>query len=138
MEDHYPSLIDRVQSIFIDGILIILLMFVFSSVFDHFGDPPNWVRVVLFFAIWAIYEPLLVVFGCTLGQYIKGLRVKNIDDTNRRIGVPASFLRYLLKSTLGWLSFLTINMNKERRAIHDLATGSVVIVVRQKVPAEIE
>lgn len=131
MEYQYPTLIDRVQSIFIDLLFIVVLMFVFSAVFDHFGDPPDWLRIVLFFGIWAIYEPLLVAFGCTLGQYAKGLRVKAHHDPERRIFLFASFVRYVLKALLGWLSFLTISMTEERRAIHDLLSGSIVIVHRK-------
>lgn len=129
MDHNYPSLLDRVQSIFIDLLFIVILMFLFSSILDKFENPPDWVRIVLFFGIWAIYEPLLVAFGCTLGQYIKRLRVRDIDDTTRRIGVFPSIVRYILKTLLGWLSFLTINMNKEKRAIHDFASGGVVLRV---------
>ena len=132
MENQYPSLVHRIQSLFIDLLFIIVLMFVFSSIFDHFGDPPDWVRVALFVGIWAIYEPLCVVFGCTLGQYIKGLRVKSHEDTNRRINIFSSYLRYVLKTLLGWVSFLTINTNAERRAIHDLASGSVMVLAAKK------
>jgi uncharacterized RDD family membrane protein YckC len=57
--------------------------------------------------------------------------VKDHSDTHRRIGVFASFIRYVFKTVLGWLSFLTITANKERRAIHDLISGSVVINIRQ-------
>ena len=129
MDHNYPSLLDRVQSIFIDLLFIVILMFLFSSILDKFENPPDWVRIALFFGIWAIYEPLLVAFGCTLGQYIKRLRVRDIDDTTRRIGVFPSIVRYILKTLLGWLSFLTINMNKEKRAIHDFASGGVVLRV---------
>jgi uncharacterized RDD family membrane protein YckC len=130
MQPHYPSLTDRIQSIFIDGIFICALMFFFSWILDKFATVPDWTRIALFFGIWAIYEPLLVVFGCTLGQYAKGLRVKDHSNTDRRIGVFASLIRYVLKTALGWLSFLTITGNKERRAIHDLISGSVVIDIR--------
>ncbi len=105
-------------------------MFFFSWLLDKFATVPDWTRIVLFFGIWAIYEPLLVVFGCTLGQFVKGLRVKDHSDTNNRIGVFASFIRYVFKTALGWLSFLTISANKERRAIHDLISGSIVINIR--------
>jgi uncharacterized RDD family membrane protein YckC len=131
MEPQYPSLADRIQTIFIDGVFICVLMFFFSWLLDKFTTVPDWTRIALFFGIWAIYEPLLVVFGCTLGQYVKGLRVKDHSDTHRRIGVFASFIRYVFKTVLGWLSFLTITANKERRAIHDLISGSVVINIRQ-------
>jgi uncharacterized RDD family membrane protein YckC len=131
MEPQYPALIDRVQSIFIDFLFIFLMMFFFSWLLDKFTDVPDWTRIVLFFGLWAIYEPLCVVLGCTIGQYIKGLRVKAHSDPNRRVNIFASYVRYILKTVLGWISFLTINTNEERRAIHDLASGSVMISIRK-------
>ena len=38
-------------------------------------------------------------------------------------------IRYPVKLLLGWISFLTINSNPKRRAIHDLASGSVMIKI---------
>ena len=127
MDQNYPMLIDRVQSIFIDTILIICLMFVFAALLDHFEDPPDWIRIALFFGIWVVYEALFVSFGCTLGQYIKGIRVRSHKDPARRINLFQALIRQLLKACLGWLSFLTINLNPEKRAIHDFGSGSIMI-----------
>lgn len=38
-----------------------------------------------------------------------------------------AIIRYIIKISLGWISFLTINSNYEKRAIHDFVAGSVVI-----------
>jgi len=40
-----------------------------------------------------------------------------------------AYIRFITKILLGWLSFLTINMNKDRRAIHDLVASTVMIKV---------
>jgi RDD family len=127
MEPTYPSLLDRVQSIFIDAFFLFALTFAFAAILDKFESPPDWIRVALFFALWAIYEPLCTTLGCTLGQYVKRIRVKKYEDPARRIAFFPSFIRYILKTVLGWVSFLTISTNNERRAIHDFAAGSVMI-----------
>jgi uncharacterized RDD family membrane protein YckC len=129
MEQNYPLLLDRIQSIFIDLIFIVVLMFVFAAILDKYENPPDWIRVALFFGLWALYEPLCVCFGCTLGQYLKKIRVKDHDDTTKRIGIFPSYIRYILKTLLGWISFITMNTNTEKRAIHDFASGSVVVRV---------
>lgn len=131
-EEEYPLLLDRVQSIFIDLVFIIVLMFVFSAILDRYENPPNWIRVVAFFGLWAIYEPLLVTLGCTLGQYIKSIRVRSFPDSSHRISFFQAFIRYVLKTLLGWISFLTIHSNKEKRAIHDFVSGSVVVKARRR------
>jgi uncharacterized RDD family membrane protein YckC len=123
----YPSLSDRIQSTFIDTIFIIILMFAFASVLEKYEGAPDWIRIALFFGLWAVYEPLCTTLGFTLGNFIKGIRVRRHADTGERINIFQGLLRYLLKFSLGWISFLTINSNPQKRAIHDLAAGSVMI-----------
>lgn len=125
----YPSLGDRVQSTFIDTILIVILMFVFSSILENYAGAPDWIRIALFVSVFIIYEPVCTAFGATLGNYIKGVRVRRYNHVNKRINIFQAVIRYILKVILGWLSFLTIHSNKEKRAIHDLAVGSIMIKI---------
>ena len=125
----YPLLGDRVQSTFIDTILIIILMFVFAAILDKFENVPDWVRMVLFIGLWVVYEPLCTTFGFTVGNYIKNIRVRQVSDSTKRINIFQALIRYALKILLGWISFLTIHSNNERRAIHDFAVGSVMIKI---------
>ncbi len=125
----YPLLGDRVQSTFIDSMFIIFMMFVAASVLDRFEYVPDYVRIILFIALWFIYEPLCTTLGGTLGNQIKQIRVRQADDTSKKINFIQSLIRYFFKILLGWISFLTIHSNSERRAIHDLAAGSVMIKV---------
>ena len=67
-EVNYPTLSDRVQSTFIDSILIIILMFVFAAVLERYENAPDWIRIALFFGIWGIYEPLCTSLGFTVGN----------------------------------------------------------------------
>jgi hypothetical protein len=65
--------------------------------------------------------------GFTIGNYLKGIRVRKVSNTSNRINFIQAFFRYVLKISLGWISFLTIHSNNQKRAIHDLAVGSVMI-----------
>jgi uncharacterized RDD family membrane protein YckC len=105
----------------------VVLMFIFSSVLDRFDGVPDWIRIALFFGLWAVYEPLCTSLGGTLGNHFKGIRVRRAADTSRRLSFFAAFIRYVLKISLGWISFLTIHSNPHKRAIHDFASGSVMI-----------
>lgn len=129
MEEKYPLLTERIQSNFIDMILIVLSMFIFASILDKFENVPDWIRISLFVGIFIIYEPFCIVFGCTAGNYLKRIRVRKYADTSKRINLFQSIVRYPVKIGLGWLSFLTINSNPKRRAIHDLISGSVMVKV---------
>jgi len=126
-DTQFASLSDRVKSIFIDTLFIIVLMFIFSAVLDAFDNPPTWLSVCMFIAIWFLYEPLCIAYGCTVGQYIMHIRVRSAKDTSKHIHVVLSYIRYIVKIILGWLSFLSIAFNEQRQAIHDLAVESVMI-----------
>ena len=126
-EVNYPTLSDRVQSTFIDSILIIILMFVFAAVLERYENAPDWIRIALFFGIWGIYEPLCTSLGFTVGNYLKGIRVRKVSNTSKKLNIGQAFIRYVLKASLGWISFLTMHSNPKRRAIHDFAAGSVMI-----------
>lgn len=127
MQEVYPPLSDRIQSTFIDMILIVLLMFAIAGILDSIHEPPDWIRIALFIGIWLVYEPLATALGCTLGNYMKGIRVKQATDSNRRISFVQALVRYVVKIALGWVSFLTIHGSPKRRATHDMASGSVMI-----------
>lgn len=129
MQEKYPELSDRIQSTFIDTILIIVLMFAFASLLDKFENVPDWVRIVMFASLFIIYEPICMVLGSTLGNYLKGIRVRKNADSTKKINIIQAIIRYPVKVFLGWISFLTINSNPKRRAIHDLISGSVMIKI---------
>lgn len=128
----YPDLKTRVQSTLIDTILMVALMFLAAIILEKINPSQNeddgWIRGVIFILIWGIYEPVTMTLGCTLGNYLMNIRVRKITDNTKRINLLQSFIRFILKILLGWISFLTIHSNKERRAIHDFVAGSVMRV----------
>lgn len=127
MPEKYPDLSDRIHSSFIDGILLIIMMFVFASILDKFDDVPDWVRIAMFASLFVVYEPLCTSLGFTVGHYIKGIRVRRESNSTKRINIIQSIFRYVVKIFLGWVSFLTISSNPKKRAIHDFVAGSVMI-----------
>ena len=127
----YPTLMSRIQSIFIDGIIVILFMFLAGKILDKFETVPDWVRIVLFVGIWGVYEPLAMSLGCTVGNYILGIRVKRYKNQTKSINILQAYLRFVVKFCLGWISFIAIHFNDDRRAIHDLVSGSVMIKLQK-------
>lgn len=123
----YASLADRIKSIFIDTIFLVILMFVFASLLGSMDNPPDSLRIIMFIFLWIAYEPFCVAFGCTIGQAIIGIRVRSADDNERRINLFASYARYAVKIFFGWLSFLSISFSGQRQALHDMAAGSVML-----------
>jgi uncharacterized RDD family membrane protein YckC len=126
MNEEYPDLKDRIQSAFIDGILMLVLMIVFASILDKFENVPDWVRMAIV-GFFIVYEPLFMSLGCTLGNLIKGIRVRKHSDSTKKINILQAIIRFPIKFMLGWLSYITIGSSPKRRAIHDMAAGSVMI-----------
>lgn len=121
----YPEIKSRIQSTFIDSALIMLLIIIASNVLGYFENTPDWVRIALFI-LFLMYEPIFVCIGCTLGNYIIGIRVRKENDMNKKINFLQSFIRFGFKVFLGWISFLTIHSNPQKRAIHDFVSGSLM------------
>jgi len=80
MTGNYPELKDRIQSTFIDTFFLLILMFVFAAVLDKFENVPDWIRIAMFVGLFIVYEPLFTALGCTLGNFMKGIRVRKYSD----------------------------------------------------------
>lgn len=110
----------------IDTIVIVLVMLLLANIFDWFGDIPDWVRIAAFAGL-LLYEPVCTTLGGTIGNRMKGIRVRKESDTKTRISFIHALIRYAVKIILGWVSFITIHSNRKKQAIHDQAAGSVMI-----------
>lgn len=76
-------------------------------------------------ALLLLYEPLLVSrFGGTLGHIWTNLRV--VDDRGGNVSFAKALARFLIKSLLGWYSFVIMAATRRNQAVHDLLTRSTV------------
>ena len=124
----YPSISERIKAAFIDGLILVALMFAISQLFAQFEEVSNFFRIGAFLLIFAFYDPLLTsLFAGTIGHQIVGLNVKKVGDESRNISFGFALLRFLLKAALGWISMLTVGSNEKKQAIHDFAIQSVVV-----------
>jgi uncharacterized RDD family membrane protein YckC len=105
------------------AILTLIYLYVRSPLYEYAtqADIAGLVGIGLF----ACYEPLLTSFFCTIGQAIMGFRVRKV--AGGRISVVQAYVRVIVKYLLGMLSFLTMPARADRRAIHDLAAGTIVV-----------
>ena len=123
----YPELGIRYRSIFIDTLVMVLLMFLASWLFSAWDNAPDEARMTAFVLIWGVYEPLANTLGGTVGNRLMKVAVRRFADETRRPNLVQSCMRYAVKLALGWLSFFTMGSNQKRRAIHDFASGTVVV-----------
>lgn len=118
----------RVKAAFIDVIFIMMLLYTTSFLFAQFEDINTKIKGLIFIIIFILYEPLFIsVFGSSLGHMFCDLRVQKDNEQGENISFPNAIVRFLLKTTLGWVSLLTIGGDYKKRAIHDYAAKSVVV-----------
>jgi len=127
-EYELPTIKTRYFSLLIDVIAILLISLGASTLFEKIGEVPDYVRGLTFLIVVILYEPILISTWCTFGQLITNIRVRNLKNPEIKIWFIYANIRLIVKSLLGWLSFLTITFNNNRRAIHDFASGSIVVV----------
>ena len=132
LSQDYPSILKRYLSSFIDGLFVVGMFIGLSFLFSQDTQTDNTVRIAIFFIMLFCYEPICVSFFCTLGQKITGIRVRRVG-TFQKIPLTFAFVRYFLKIFLGFISLFAIIFSEKRRAIHDFASGSIVIYGNEQV-----
>jgi len=125
-----PTIKTRYFSMLIDICVIVVVAIGASYFFEAIGEVPDYLRVIVFIIVFILYEPILVTLGSTVGQYFLNIRVRRFKDPGKRVLFHLLLLRLTVKALLGWISFITVTFNINRRAIHDIASGSIVIAQR--------
>lgn len=124
-----PTLVRRIKALTIDGLLILLIFTITSLTIGSLGGVVTAIKVGVLVFCFLIYEPLLLSLkGATLGHMMMGLSVKKYKNTAQNLSFFSALLRLIVKALLGWLSLIYISFNKDKRAIHDMASGSIVLV----------
>ena len=131
----YPPLGRRVLAATVDALVIFGGMLTIGMLL---GDiRPEWApyRGMLIVGFWFGYEPGCTAFGTTVGQRLFRFRIRRASDPRRRLNLVAAWVRCMVKYAFGLLSFISMMFTRRRRALHDLASGSVVLDV-DALPAE--
>jgi len=123
----YPNVLRRYLGTVLDVVLVFSVLLLIGKV-GVAPESEGWL-LAIFWAIVLLYEPMLTVFACTLGQALMRIRVRH-DSTFARISVSQAYYRVFAKYFLGWISALTIPFQKRRQAIHDLVSDTLVIEAR--------
>jgi uncharacterized RDD family membrane protein YckC len=131
-EENFPPLVKRFQSLITDQVLIIICMVILSQLLSNSKEEENgMLKGFLLFGLFFLYEPFCMAFGCTMGNYISGIRVRRFGNQEKRINIFQSYIRFIIKLFLGMISFFTVTSNKAKRAIHDMAADSIVVYAKR-------
>jgi len=127
MQFDSPTILRRYLATFIDSIFIVTIFIAVSYCFNSDDNAATIIRIAVFFGMFFIYEPICTSRFCTVGQKLTGIRVRTVDF-QEQISIGAAYIRIIVIILLGLISLLIIPFTKDRRAIHDFAAGSVVIM----------
>jgi uncharacterized RDD family membrane protein YckC len=123
----YPSLLRRYVASLIDGatIFVAFALYMRSPLRFAQSQAPNYWPLVLL----PLYEPLLTRCLCTPGQFLMRIRVRT-EPGIERVPVVRTFFRLVVKYVLGLVSFAFMPAHPQKRALHDLAAGTIVVDAR--------
>lgn len=123
---NYPPLKKRYQALLADTVLIMTILIVAMTIMGD-SEYRSSVMITLGAILLLGYEPILTVYSGTIGQKMMKLKVRQYNQPDKKIDLFNAYMRWLTKWLLGWISFVSINFNKEHRAIHDFVSNSVMI-----------
>ena len=108
--------------------LILLAPFMLKGGWFSFGGFLGFLAICA--AVMFVYMTVAVGFyGRTLGMRLFSLEVVDIEGENyptiHQAAVSSSL--YLVSMAFGGAGFLTLPFNEEKRAIHDIASGTIVV-----------
>jgi len=126
VKGEYPTILRRYFSSVIDGAILVVAYLMVAFALNSYGYVSAASASILLIVLF-LYEPILVSRSCTLGQKITGIRVRSFVNRNDRIRFGIALVRSVVKFLLGIVSFFTISLSKNRRAIHDYLGNSIVV-----------
>ena len=130
MPNKYPILIRRYLAAVLDISIALSCAILLVKLLVLSGVDRDDLYFLVFYLPFLLYEPLLTSKAATVGQLIFRFRVRKIDEKTK-IDISHAYARLLIKLLLGWISLLTVPWREDRRAIHDLAVGSIVVEAHQ-------
>jgi uncharacterized RDD family membrane protein YckC len=126
MTEKYPILLRRYLATLVDFIVAFSIAVAIGKSLSMNSNLSTDLSMWIFILPFLIYEPLMTTVYSTVGQFVFKFRVRKLDEKNK-INFGQAFVRIIIKYLLGWISLMTIPARADRRAMHDLATGSIVV-----------
>ena len=122
----YARFSRRFKAVLLDWMLAMAMLFGALAIASNVAsDALARTLGVAIVVILMLYEPVLVSrAGGTLGHIWTNLRV--VDDRGGNLSFAKALARFVVKSVLGWYSFVVMAATRRNQAVHDLLTHSTV------------
>lgn len=131
-ENIYATLPMRIKAIAIDSLIVSLLLMALLQVLGLYFPKHSVLTAFAIFGMLLLFEPILISsFGCTIGQYLMGIRVILKKDETL-CPFHLSIIRYIVKIILGSLSLFYMLFSSNRQGIHDYCAKTIVVLSKRK------
>ena len=124
---NYPSLLRRYVATVIDLLVILFVFFLYAK--SPLYDASASVSATWPLWLYVVYEPVCNRYATTVGQLLMGFRVRTYKE-HRRVPLWRGLVRLVTKYLLGAISFIKMPVHKQRRALHDIISGTIVVSKR--------
>ena len=123
----YVRISRRIKALSIDTIVLVMAFALVLFVAAKLNIHRSTTAAVFIILIVGSLEPVFVAFtGSSIGHHLVGLRVRHVNS-DKRLNIFLSYIRFLTKLPLGLLSFISILTTRKHQAIHDLLSRSIVV-----------
>ena len=123
----YTRISRRLKALMIDSIVLAFAFPIILFLVLQLKIEDSKVESLLIIILTASIEPLLVTFtGSSVGHHLTGLRVRKVTK-DQHINILQSYLRFIVKLTLGLISFFSVLTTRKHQAVHDFASNSIVV-----------
>lgn len=123
----FPELMRRLESSAVDCLISSFAGFILLALFTP-SDLSGFLKLLIIILVWGVYESLMLAkTGRTLGNRLVKTKVADYTVQEQNLTFSKAFIRFLVKVATGLISIITLNFNKEKRAIHDNVGNSIVL-----------
>ena len=128
----YATLPMRIKAVAIDSLIVSLLLMALLQVLGLYFPKHSVLTAFAMFGMSLLFEPLLISSaGCTIGQYLMGIRVIR-KENGTLCPFHLSIVRYIVKILLGLYSLVYMLFSSNRQGIHDYSAKTIVVISKRK------
>ena len=128
MEASYSRFIRRVKAALVDSFVLALIMVSVVPALAGIESLPHFFRILITLLPIFLFEPVLVTLtGGSPGHHLFRIKIRNIAE-DRKLSILKSIIRFIVKAFLGFISLTLILFTKKHQALHDIASGSIVVL----------
>jgi len=123
----YPVLFLRIKAMFLDSTINSLIFISMVLISIGLGIEESSIKIATIILPVILFEPTMIwLTGGSLGHHYSGIRIVG-KNTGKNLFIINGILRFLLKSSLGLISLVSMILTNKHQAIHDILANSVVV-----------